>query len=435
MKKTKKETELKIAETFRRANNWPRPISNDALHGLAGFIVRTIEPHTEADPVALLLQLLTATGNIIGRGPHFKVEASKHYLKLFTVLCGRSAKARKGSSWGHISRLLKEIDQEWHATRIKPGLISGEGLIWEVRDQIQEQKAIKKDGLVTDYQNVITDHGVKDKRLLILEEEFASILKVISRGGNTLSPTIRKAWDSGVLSTMAKNNPAIATSSHISIIVHTTIKELKESLNLNEMANGFANRFLFAFIKRSKSLPLGGNLCEKDLYVFFSALKEVVKYSKSVGELTRSDEATELWCKNYESLSEGKPGLLGSVTARAEAQVMRLASLYALLDMSPVIDLVHLKAALAVWKYCEDSARFIFGDDLGDPLADEIKRILDAKPDGMSRTEISHYFQNNKGKTEIDRALDVLLECGLTFYKKIKTGGKPKEIWLSIKYK
>ena len=34
---------------------------------------------------------------------------------------------------------------------------------------------------------------------------------------------------------------------------------------------------------------------------------------------------------------------------------------YALMDSSPVVTVDHLKAALAVWDYCEASVRFTFG--------------------------------------------------------------------------
>src|SRR5262245_43077054 len=36
--------------------DWPAPPAVEAFHGLAGNIVRTLEPHSEADPVALLVQ-------------------------------------------------------------------------------------------------------------------------------------------------------------------------------------------------------------------------------------------------------------------------------------------------------------------------------------------------------------------------------------------
>ena len=66
--------------------------------------------------------------------------------------------------------------------------------------------------------------------------------------------------------------------------------------------------------------------------------------------------ATELWCQIYGTLSAPTPGLLGAVIARAEAQVVRLALVYALLDGAEAIGQVHLEAALELWIYCEDSA-------------------------------------------------------------------------------
>src|SRR5271154_116224 len=42
-----------------RDSGYPR-LPTAALHGLAGAVVRTIAPHTEAHPAAILLQLLAA---------------------------------------------------------------------------------------------------------------------------------------------------------------------------------------------------------------------------------------------------------------------------------------------------------------------------------------------------------------------------------------
>jgi len=30
--------------------SWPQPLSDEALHGLAGQFLKVVEPHTEADP-------------------------------------------------------------------------------------------------------------------------------------------------------------------------------------------------------------------------------------------------------------------------------------------------------------------------------------------------------------------------------------------------
>ena len=118
-------------------------------------------------------------------------------------------------------------------------------------------------------------------------------------------------------------------------------------------------------------------------------LGEALVFAKAPYQTTREPSARDLWHQVYPDLSEGKPGLLGAMIARAEAQVTRLALIYALLDKSPIIKLVHLQAALALWRYCEASARYIFGDALGDPIADTIVQALRGTAGGMTRTEIS----------------------------------------------
>lgn len=105
---------------------WPAPADPAVYHGLAGEIVATIAPHTEADPVAILAQLLVAFGAATGRGAFFQVEATRHHPNQFIVLVGDSARARKGSSWDHVQALIGTADPAISA-RILTGLSSGEG--------------------------------------------------------------------------------------------------------------------------------------------------------------------------------------------------------------------------------------------------------------------------------------------------------------------
>src|SRR5262245_55804125 len=97
---------------------WPEPLDEAAFYGLAGEIVRTIEPRTEADPVALLLQVLAAFGSASGRNAHFRAEADRHYGNLFVNLVGVTSKGRKGSSWGQIARVMALVEPAWHAERV-----------------------------------------------------------------------------------------------------------------------------------------------------------------------------------------------------------------------------------------------------------------------------------------------------------------------------
>jgi hypothetical protein len=284
---------------------------------------------------------------------------------------------------------------------------------------------------------VISDPGISDKRLLAVESEFASVLQVMKRDGNTLSALIRNAWDGKDLKLLTKNSPASSTSPHISIIAHITSDELTRHLDSNEYGNGFANRFLWVCARRSKYLPNGGQLQDSDLEPLMLRVMEVVEFSRNIEELRRDERAGKLWSEVYRKLSDGKPGLLGSVIARSEAQTMRLACLYALLDLSPIIKVEHLQAALALWSYSEQSAQFIFGASTGNNVAETIRKALDDEPEGLSRTEISSgLFKRNTKSQTITIELNQLAKSGFIFESKT-TGdsGRSTERWFSTKHR
>jgi hypothetical protein len=411
---------------------WPAKLGPAAYHGVTGEVVQAIDPHTEADPAAVLIQFLVAFGNIVGRAAHFTAEAKPHFTNSFVVIVGNTAKGRKGSSWSQVMYVLDLLSHEWVTNCVASGLASGEGLVWAVRDPIEKWMARKDDAP----ELVIVDEGVSDKRLLTIEEEFASVMKVATRDGNTLSAIIRKVWDDGDVKSLTKSSPAKATGAHISIVGHITKDELRRRLDETEAANGFANRFLWFCAKRSKCLPDGGNIRAVDFGTIIRKLQAAAKNARLPNELKRDAEARALWHEVYPELSEGKPGLLGAVTSRAEAQVMRLACLYALLDADDRIRLAHLQAALEVWRYAEESARFIFGDSLGDPVADTILAALREAGDvGLSRTEISNLFKRHATAAQINQALLALTEAGRAQSRKEKNPhgeGRSIEKWLAL---
>jgi hypothetical protein len=411
---------------------WPAPPAEEAFYGLAGRIVRAIEPSTEADSAALLIQTLIAFGSMAGRSAHFRVEASRHFTNEFAVLVGKTSKSRKGTSWERIFRLMEQVDAQWSQEQVASGVSSGEGMLWAIRDPICKPERIRENGSVR-YEVVEADPGVDDKRLLLFEAEFANVLKQTERQGNTASVILRQAWDGArILRTLTKNSPARVTEGHISMIGHITQEELARYLTQTETANGFANRFLFVCADRSKLLPEGGQVDSAALDALRAELVEALGFAKAAGELRRDEAARELWCQIYGELSEGKPGLAGFLLARAEAHVMRLALLYALLDRSEEIRARHLLAALALWDYCDRSVRAVFGDSLGDPVADELLRLLRSCPKGLTRTDIRDYFQRNASADRIGRALGLLLQHKLARREEERTEGRPRERWYAI---
>jgi hypothetical protein len=384
--------------------NWPM-LERPAYHGLAGEVVTTISPHTESDPVALLLQYLISFGNAMGRKSYYQIESDRHYTNLFAVVVGQSSKSRKGTSAGRIRRIFQIADPEWARERMLGGMSSGEGVIWAIRDPIY---AVRKG------EEEMVDSGVADKRLLLDEREFFQALAVLRREGNILRRVIRDAWDCREqLATLTKHSPTRATNPLISIVGHITAEEIRQALDHTSMANGYANRFLFACVRRSKMLPHGGGSNDNEIEKLGRATFAALEAARAIERVTMTEEASRLWENVYSQLSEGHPGLLGAITGRAEAQTIRLALLYALLDRSQQIGHVHLEAALALWAYCDASARYIFGDLLGDPTADTILRALRAASvSGMTRTDISDLFGRHLASSRIEAALIRLLTEG-----------------------
>ena len=415
-----------------REPEWPVNLAKEAFYGLAGEIVELIAPQSESDPAALLSQFLVAFGNAVGRNPHSIVEADRHGVNTFLLIVGKTGKGRKGTALGHIRRLFTEADANWSSNNIKSGLNSGEGLIYSVRDAIEIDNSVRESGIST-RKSISPGLGISDKRLLLIESEFAGLLKTMNRDGNTVSPVVRLAWDRGNLQIVNKNSPIRASDAHISIIGHITADELKRHLRETEIANGFLNRFLLIGSQRSKLLPEGGVIPAVEFTRLASRLKECLATAAAIGLMVRSDEARQLWGAEYKRLSADRPGLFGAVTSRAEAQVQRLSCIYALLDCSPVVEVDHLRAAFAVWQYAENSAAFLFGRVLGDPVADELLRFIRTAPNGVSQTTIRDHFARHNSK-DIHDKLHLLAGRGrISCELSQPTGGRPAAIWRATK--
>jgi hypothetical protein len=121
--------------------------------------------------------------------------------------------------------------------------------------------------------------------------------------------------------------------------------------------------------------------------------------------------------------------MLGLILARAEAQVLRLSLLYALLDDEKTIRRPHLEAALELWGYCERSCQWAFGETTGSRDADEILHGLRSNPGGLNKTEILKLFGCHKSARDVDKALALLVENGLVIAGRPAAGGQPAQKW------
>jgi hypothetical protein len=384
---------------------WPE-LKEEALYGAAGRWVRLISPHTEADAVALLVQFLAAYGSTIGRGAWTRAEADLHYCNIYSVLVGETAKGRKGTSEGHVRAVYSRIDGEWVEKRIHSGLSSGEGVIHCVRDAVEEVKPRRGEHGLT-YESVITDAGVQDKRVLIVEGEFASTLRVLQRDGNTLSPVLRNAWDGKPLETLTKNNKNRCQSPHVSVVGHITREELLRYMDDTEKGNGFGNRFLVGLRPAGEDVA-GGRKSR-------SGRAESRRRRAGPGGGVRAEGRRDPPERGGAGglgrrLSRSEPGEEGP--SRRDAGPGRGSSHAVVHDLraigrnASVVNADHLTAALALWEYVESSAKWIFGAMAGDPVADRILAAVREADEGLTRTDIySGLFGRNTPAGRIDAAL------------------------------
>ncbi len=297
---------------------------------------------------------------------------------------------------------MVDVDEKWVTERVQGGASTGEGLLWVIRDPIYGVN--KKTG-----EQELTDRGVEDKRLLNIEEELSFILKTATRQGNTISEVMRRAWDSReILRIMTKQFPASASNPHIAFLCHITEEELRREMSDVSLVNGFANRFAWFKVRRSKFLSNPVRMTSAQASPLVHRITEARKFALTVGEMGRDPEASDMWDAVYPALSTGRPGLSGAVTARAAPIVLRISLIYALLDCSKHIRAPHLEAALAIWDYADASVRSISSDLTGDAIADRILAVIRSDGD-QSRRDISDLFGRNVSSARIGQALELLL--------------------------
>jgi hypothetical protein len=388
---------------------WP-VLGPAARHGLIGEIVAAIEPHSEADPAGLLFALLTEAGVLIGPGPHAVADSAEHPSRLFMVAVGNTSKGRKGSIEANVGRVSQMIDPQFARTRRINGFGSGESLVDAVRGDAESA----------------------ERRMLIIEPEFARLLNVAAREGSNLSPIIRGAWESGRLAARVRDRTktSVVDGAHVSIVGHISADELRSKLTTTEVASGFANRFLFVCVRRSKLLPDGGNLADETLAPFIRKFALFAMQARKHNIIRRTPAAGELWHELYAEMAEDDPGgLLGAIIARDAAQTLRLSLIYALMDGAGKIDVEHVTAAWAAWKYCRASAAYVFTESLGDVVADTLLVALRtagrAGLDGKAQHDL---FAGHASKAQLEHGRTLLIARGLAVREAIETGGRPSII-------
>jgi hypothetical protein len=388
------------------AKSWPEPIAEAAFIGPVGEYVRAIAPESEGDPAAILAQTLVAFGNAAGRHPHFTIEDTTHHTNLNAVIVGKTASARKGTSLGRAFGLVAAADLDWGERNAGDGgLSSSEGLIRAVHDDPTDPHA--------------------DKRLLAVMGEFGETLEKMSRDGNTLSATLRQAWDGSTLRVRTRSDPLKATGAHVSVIGHITEADLKEQLTAASIGNGFANRFLWVAARRSRELPLGSQVTVSQYPEAIAAVRASIEWAhEKPREIKMSGKLTSRWTKLYSALAyDDDP--LAAILDRAAPQIRRLALIYAVSERATQIEHRHLNAAEAVWAYAEASVRYVFSDARKPGLTGQIEQLL-AAGEWVAKGDITFAVKGKYKAVQVGQTLAAMLSAKQIVSREVAGAGRPR---------
>lgn len=393
--------------------NAPRP-DPACLYGLVGEVALAGSENTEANPFAVATAFMSYLGVAIGRGPFMPIGDDWHHARLFGLHVGRSGRGRKGTATKLVKRIdkaLREID-EYLAPQVHDGgLSSREGLALMIHD-----------GYTSGKEDV---PPISDKRLWVLESEFANVMHQTAREGNTLSAALRDCWDGGSIKPATKSARIWATHTHIGLTGNVTPSELLAMLKSRELSNGFANRFLIYWAEQNKVNPYPQYTPNVVVQQLAERVAEVLRFTQSDRHVERDWMKVELSGNarvRYANLYKGElrdyrygPTVNGLLERRAP-MLLRIAMLFALTDKVAVIDVKHLDAALAWVRYWVESVRFIFqtaSEEVQTAETEKVGRqIVVFLSDGRSatRTEITRdCLSGHVKKDVIDQALSDLL--------------------------
>ena len=405
-------------------------MDKNKYYGIAAEVAKLATENSEADPMAVYISFLTASSALLGQNKYLQIGETKHYARLFVALVGASSRARKGTSFKPVERIIRKAEEVFNKRAKSPlsslvfangGVSSAEGLIYQVRDESEKK----------DKNGEPEWEAVDDKRLLVVEEEFANVLKVSQREGNTLSPLLRKAWDGADLAPMTKNNRLKASEPHINILAHITQYELKCMMSDSDIHNGLANRFIWASVRRTKKLAFPEQMNSDGVYQLAIKLSDALGKAQQQKQVSLDKKAREFWAIQYTYISEDKSGIIGSSTSRSEAQVMRLSLLFCLLDGLDIISQCHIQAAIALVEFCNFSVEFIFSTPMDAEKGSDADKLLNAlRQRQMTQTEVSKLFSGHKSRSELSLLLTDLQS--LNKIRQIKVEGSKKVIWALV---
>lgn len=402
----------------------------DMFYGVLGWLGQQAAEGTEVNPVAAMAAAMSWLSAGMGRNPYIAVGDECHHLRLYSLHVGRSSRGGKGMALGLLKRVIKalsEVDAPESAPQMHTGgLSTREGLALLIHDGYKDGKEEVP--------------AIEDKRLFIIESEFANVLAQGKREGNTLSTCLRDAWDGIGIRPAIKSSRIWASRPHIAMHGSITPTELRTKMGTGDLTNGFANRFLMVWGERTSTIPFPSRASDTAVDALANEFRAVLRHglagyptNTEARRLTLSRSATGLYVDSYRSFATPHPGgeMISGLLQRRAPMMLRIAGLFAMADMTWEISREHMDAAWAWMNYYAQSVHMIFaptvdteGEMHRSEEAEKLHLWLSNSGDWRSRKEINREcFSGHLSKTNIDAAIECLAMEGRIERREIDTNG------------
>lgn len=402
----------------------PPPVPDPAcLYGLVGEVAREGSDGAETHPIAIAGNFITYLSCAIGRTPYLAVGNTSHHARLFFLHVGRSGRGRKGDALSLVSRIDEAVRRRRPALAPqihRGGLSTREGLA-----------ALIHDGYRVGQQEVL---AITDKRLWVVESEFANVLQQSQRGGNTLSAALRDCWDGVDLKPATKTNRVHASEPHVCLSGAISPAELLALVQRRELLNGFVNRFLLAWGERTRVEAFPRRASQQQVDAIAVKVVDTLEFARPKTDdpeavpMTLSVGARQCYAELYGSELNQDFGstLLDSLLERRAPMLLRLAMVFALTDQQWLIEERHLNAARLWIRYATDSVSFVFSGSAESPSAFKVRwaaeRIADFlaargaasrkdivvdcfgrhQPAALVDAAIAHLIQSSAGRVSVE---------------------------------
>ena len=393
--------------------NAPEP-DPECLYGLVGEVALAGSDDTETNPYAIAANFMVYLSCAVGRGVYLPIGNTRHHARLFCLHIGRSGRGRKGDALSLIMRIdetLRAMDAAFAPQVHRGGLSSREGLAALIHDSYRQGR-----------QDV---PAIDDKRLWVVESEFANVLHQGRRDGNTLSAALRDCWDGVDLKPATKSNRIYASDPHVCLSGAISPGELTGLMNARELANGFANRFLMIWAERTRMQPFPKETPQSVVEHLARRALEVLDFVGADRYQDRhhlcmglSPEAQWRYSQLYRGELNGDlgDGTISALLERRAPMLLRLAMLLALSDLQICIDVPHIDAAAAWIRHATASVRYVFVSAAEETklaqvltLSRHILTFLRERRQA-TRSQISaECFRGKVSKTLLDASLEQLL--------------------------